>query len=300
MEKWFDNKVERERLMKYTQKRLKGNSIEIFFRMLSITNWLIIINLIVFVLVLVLSSIYGSEKITEIFALQANSFFAGKYWTVFTSMFTHFELWHFLANMISLFFIGNFLEKLIGRKRVFWLYIVSGIFAGLFYASFSYLFGSTEIGARIFGSPDVFAVGASGAIFALLGLLAVLTPYNKVYLIAGPLIALILQAVLQVIFSGASFLPIIDLFIYLYFLFSIFVMFSFNSRLMKLAIPIRMSFWVLPIVAILPLVIIGLFISLPIGNTAHFGGLLVGIIYGFYLKNKYKKKTAMIKKVFSS
>ena len=45
----------------------------------------------------------------------------------------------------------------------------------------SYFFGNSELGAKIFGSPEIFAVGASGAIFALGGLLVVLTPNLRVY-----------------------------------------------------------------------------------------------------------------------
>jgi len=66
--------------------------------------------------------------------------------------------------MISLFFIGNFVEKLIGRRRFFWLYIIAGLFAGLFFVFLAYFFGNSVIGAKIFGNPLVSAVGASGAI----------------------------------------------------------------------------------------------------------------------------------------
>jgi len=67
----------------------------------------------------------------------------------------------------------------------------------------------------------------------------------------------------------------------------------------KIALPIELSFWFVPIVAIVPLVIIGLFVNLPIGNTAHMGGFLVGLVYGFYLKNKYKNKTKYISRFFN-
>ena len=59
-----------------------------------------------------------------------------------------------------------------------------------------------------------------------------------------------------------------------------------------------MPFWVLPIVAIVPLVVIGLFVPLPIGNTAHFGGLIAGLLYGIYLKKKYKRRAQIISKFF--
>ena len=81
--------------------------------------------------------------------------------------------------------------------------------------------------------------------------------------------------------------------------FAIFAIFSFNRGLLKWAVPWEMPFWVLPIVAIIPLIIIGLFVELPIGNTAHLGGLLVGMAYAYYLKKKYKRKTMMIARYFS-
>lgn len=286
-------------LRAYTKKNLKKRFFDDFFRRLSITNWIILSNVLIFFLILILTGIFGQEKIISIVALQAKSFFMGNYWTLLTSMFVHIYFWHLMANMFSLFFIGNFVEKLIGRKRFFWLYIISGLFAGLVYVFLSYYFGIPGIGAKIFGNPEMPAVGASGAIFSLLGLLAVLTPYSKVYLIAGPLIALIAQAIIDNLYINPAYINIFDSIVYVYILVAIFSMLSFNPKWIKISVPVKMSFWVLPIVAILPLVLIGLLVPLPIGNTAHFGGLIAGLIYAYYLKKKYRRKTDLIKKYFS-
>jgi membrane associated rhomboid family serine protease len=59
-----------------------------------------------------------------------------------------------------------------------------------------------------------------------------------------------------------------------------------------------MPLWLLPVVAIIPLVIVGLFFPLPIGNMAHFGGLLAGLGYGFYLRRRYKKKVQLLGRYF--
>ena len=160
----------------YTRKNLKPNFFEGIFRKYSITNWLIIINVTVFLLALLMMSIVGAETVFSWIALQPNAFFSGQIWPLLTSMFMHGNFTHLFVNMVSLFFIGNFIEKLVGRKRFFWLYMISGIIAGLMFVFLAYFLGVNGIGIKIFGSPLIPAVGASGAIFGLGGLLAVLTP----------------------------------------------------------------------------------------------------------------------------
>ena len=110
-----------------------------FLHNLSITLWLIIINVVVFIIAsLILIPIFGDDKVSYWLALQANGFFSGRVWTLFTSMFMHANIGHLLANMISLFFIGSFVERLIGRKRFFWFYLSGGLVAGLFFVILSY------------------------------------------------------------------------------------------------------------------------------------------------------------------
>lgn len=275
----------------------KSSLLFLWLKNLSTTAKLITFNVFMFILFNILLLL----KIPESYiALQPASIMQGKYlWTLLTSIFMHAGIFHLFVNMFSLFFLGSFLERLIGRKRYFWLYILSGIFAGIFYSALSYYFGSSAFGAGIFGSPDSFAVGASGAIFAVAGLLAVITPRKRVLMIAGPLLAIILAAIIGVlgipdfIKSAVSFLANIYLFI------SIFALFSPSPSIRKISIPIEMPFWILPYVAIIPLIIIGFFVELPIGNMAHLGGLLCGMAYGTYLRTKYKRKTEAISRHFS-
>ena len=62
---------------------------------------------------------------------------------------------------------------------------------------------------------------------------------------------------------------------------------------------IPMPMWAAMGVLMFGLWALSLGLGLPIGNTAHLGGLLVGVGYGFYLKKKFPRKTAMISKYFS-
>ena len=260
---------------------------------------LISLNIIFFITTLILTFIFGENQVFDWLALKPEYISEGKnLWTLLTSMFMHINFAHLFFNMISLFFVGTMLEKIIGKKRFLFFYLLSGLFAGIFFALLSGFFGNSLIGEKIFGNPAIFGIGASGAIFGIVGILAILIPRKKIYLIGGPLIAIIAQAILNVIFSENVLLNILSLIINIYIFFSIFAIFSFNPRIRKFAIPIEMSFWMIPIIAIIPLIIIGLFVELPIGNMAHLGGLLTGLAYGFYLRKKYKRKTQYIQQVF--
>lgn len=260
---------------------------------LSLTNIIIVLNVLAFILFYIV--LQFSPQISNYLALTPSLVINNYYfWTILTSIFMHAGLFHLFVNMFSLFFLGNQLvEKIIGRKRFLWLYLISGIVAGIFFIAFSYLSPMVYRGDLLFGTPTTSGVGASGAIFGLLGVLSMLIPNKKVYLIIGPLILIILQfTLLQYLSPGIqqvlSFIIPILLFI------MIFGIFSSNKIVRALALPIRMPFWISPIAAIIPLVVISFFVSLPFANTAHLGGLIVGLIYGAYLRKKYPKKVNIL------
>jgi rhomboid protease GluP len=79
----------------------------------------------------------------------------GEVWRLVTSAFLHSGFVHLALNMLSLYFLGSFAETSFGRSRFLALYFISGIAGGL-----AYLY---------FGPFNAPAVGASGAIFGLLG-----------------------------------------------------------------------------------------------------------------------------------
>jgi len=80
---------------------------------------------------------------------------SGEWWRLLSSVFLHSGFIHLALNMMSLYFLGSFVEEAFGRGRYLALYLLSGISGGL-----AYLY---------FGAFDAPAVGASGAIFGLLG-----------------------------------------------------------------------------------------------------------------------------------
>jgi membrane associated rhomboid family serine protease len=250
----------------------------------SLTTKLIILNLLIYVISLFVLSSYGEEFFIKNLALTPALIISGKsIWTFLTSMFMHGSFFHIFANMFSLFFLGNFLEKIIGKRRFFWVYFISGIVGGGFYI----------LATLIFGGLDIPAVGASGAIFGLLGMLAVLVPYSRIYLIIGPLLVIVGQIIITQ-FLPINLIPGFNLIANILIFVMIFSLFSFNKSMRKIAVPLELPMWLLPIIAIIPLSIISFFVNLPIGNSAHFGGLVVGLVYGFYLKSKFPNKVRKI------
>ena len=79
----------------------------------------------------------------------------GEVWLLLSSMFLHSGFIHLTLNMLSLYFLGSFVEQAFGKSRYLALYLCSGLAGGI-----AYLY---------FGAFDSPAVGASGAIFGLLG-----------------------------------------------------------------------------------------------------------------------------------
>jgi membrane associated rhomboid family serine protease len=238
--------------------------------------------------------VFFADALVPFLALEPSNIISGQLlWTLVTHIFVHANFFHLFVNMFSLWFVGNMAERIIGSKRFVWFYVLSGVFAGLLASVLAGFFGF-GIGARIFGSPDVYMVGASGALFGLIGLLAVLIPRQRVYLIAGPIIAIVLQFIVDSSIQNSALIGAIDLIVNVYVLLALFTLISFNPRARRIALPVAMPLWLLPVIAIVPLILIGLFISLPIGNFAHLGGLLAGLGYGWYLRNKYQRKVHML------
>ena len=92
----------------------------------------------------------------------------GRPWTLFTSIFLHLNFLHLLMNGVVLFFFAPMLEMRIGRRRFLYVFLVSGVLAGV---------------AQLLVIPaDSPILGASGAIMGVLGVLTALAPNLPVLL----------------------------------------------------------------------------------------------------------------------
>ena len=101
----------------------------------------------------------GEQVCVSSGATFRTGFADGAWWQLVTAAFTHVEIWHIAMNMFALFVFGPALEGIVGRARFLAIYLLGGVAASVMVVWASYEFSST--------------VGASGAIFALLGALLV-------------------------------------------------------------------------------------------------------------------------------
>ena len=100
----------------------------------------------------------GAERVLEAGALvPAFVLQYGQWWRIFTGAFLHGGLIHIGVNMLSLWFLGRFIEYALGPWRMLAVYVFSLVASGLSVVFFS--------------NPLVPTVGASGAIFGLFGAL---------------------------------------------------------------------------------------------------------------------------------
>lgn len=129
-----------------------------------ITYTLIAINVIIFLLGMILNL---SDTFINLFANYGPLVTEGQYYRLFTSMFIHANLFHILFNMYALYLLGSQAEGFFGKGKFLVIYILSGISGSLL---------------SILLNQGAVSVGASGAIFGILGALLYFGYNNRVYL----------------------------------------------------------------------------------------------------------------------
>ena len=160
---------------------------------------------------------------TDIFILNEQSFVQP--WRFVSAVFLHGSLIHLLYNLFALALFGSILEKFIGSKRFLWIFFLSGIFANI-------------IAVNFYSS----SLGASGAVYGILGCLALLRPGMMVWAFGFPM-PMFIAAILWV--GGA---------------------------------------------------VLGIFMPSNIGHVAHLSGILVGFLFGLFLRFGKRKRARGIGK----
>jgi len=119
---------------------------------ISFTYFILLINVVVF---------FGwGTKLTSAYALSLyHVLVKGEYYRIFTAMFLHADFMHLLNNMVTCLFLGMMVEKMEGFFPCLCIYLLSGIGGNIVSLIYKYR-----------NEPLVASLGASGAVFGLMGL----------------------------------------------------------------------------------------------------------------------------------
>jgi len=137
-----------------------------------------------FKLTLILIGIFILQLIipgfTELFVLN-EKVFQGQVWRYLTAIFLHGDIIHLAYNLFALLFFGIILEKLVGGKRFLITFFVTGIIANI-------------IAVNFYNS----SLGASGAIYGVLGAVTIIKPFIMVWAF-GLIVPMFLAAIFWII-----------------------------------------------------------------------------------------------------
>lgn len=125
----------------------------------SVTIALIVVNIAVFILAEIFFGPTGDAAVLRRAGGQVPSLvMGGEYWRLVSSMFIHSGIRHLLNNMLILYVLGEFLERLLGHVKFAVLYLLGGLAGNL-----------AELAFQLRRGEDIVSVGASGAVFAIMG-----------------------------------------------------------------------------------------------------------------------------------
>ena len=139
--------------------------------------WLSGIIILIFIIQVLIPSF------TDLFILKSSGALKNP-WTLITSTFLHGSIVHLLYNLFALALFGSILENIIGTKKFLLIYSISGLVASLFSIPF---YNSV--------------LGASGAIFGIIGALAIINPKMVVWVFGFPMrmyLALIIWVLIDI------------------------------------------------------------------------------------------------------
>lgn len=113
-------------------------------------------------------------QLTLFLQLSGGGLRSGGVWRLFTYMLAHASWWHLFVNMWMLYLFGRLVEQELGPRRFLRLYVVAGLTGGLLWVAANW-------------NSRIPVVGASGAVFGVMGAAALLFPTMRVMLLFPPI-----------------------------------------------------------------------------------------------------------------
>lgn len=136
---------------------------KIFSKKYPLITYIIIgINILLFVY-----SLFANYDVLYRYGMSNFFIKQGEFYRLFTCMFLHVSIFHLLCNMYALYVLGPQIESFFGKWKFLFIYLISGLCGSLLSFTFN---------------VDTISVGASGAIFGLLGSMLYFGYHYRTYL----------------------------------------------------------------------------------------------------------------------
>ena len=171
----------------------RDGDLKVFWKTSPVTSVIIIINTIMF-LITIMRGGFSTPNLYRLGGLSVFGIEAGDYYRFITAAFLHGGLMHYISNtIIGLFVLSSGLERVIGKHKFAIIYFSSLVLSSVVVYFYSYLF-----------QPNTLTIGASGAIFGVLGALLYLTLYREELLFPQEIKSIRMLVLLQMVFTLIS------------------------------------------------------------------------------------------------
>lgn len=162
-----------------------------FLNLPVVTKWILGINIVLYLAKAFFAPPGLLDKYLDLYYFKSDYF---KPYQVITHMFMHADFYHLLFNMFGVYTFGAVLEKLWGPKRFLNFYFLCGIGSALAQWG-SFYYDDQKLGGlfSLYGEniqllyDNMRCLGASGALFGLLGAFGLLFPNTELYMMFIPI-----------------------------------------------------------------------------------------------------------------
>ena len=156
LDKWRENPAQFDEKEEEPVKEEKKGKIKAYFKRAPLVSlFLVLLNLILcFCCIINPVFFYGKGCVSLSYVMQ------GEFYRLLTAVFLHGSVDHYFSNMLLLYFLGDILERRVGRSRFTIMYLITGILGNVLSCLHEYITGIYYI-----------SYGASGAVFGLIGML---------------------------------------------------------------------------------------------------------------------------------
>ena len=156
LEKWKENPAQFDEAVEEQIEPSKRQKAAAYFKRAPwVSLFLVIFNLVLcFCCIINPTLFYGKGCVSLSYIME------GEFYRLLTAIFLHGSVDHYFSNMLLLYFLGDILEKRVGRIRFLLMYLLTGVLGNVLSCFHEYVTGVFYI-----------SYGASGAVFGLIGML---------------------------------------------------------------------------------------------------------------------------------